>query len=193
MSGDDVVLGITDSRTITVQLEASDNSGITVADFTLFHGSTLAEADAVLKSTGAAPSCTASGTSSVCTKHFTVNPGRDLHDSLAGIWKVAVDVHAEDGDYVKTEGYTTFFMKRFSKLTANAAPEPVKKGSALTVTGKLSRANRDTHDYRGYAGQRGYPEFRTPGTDYYQSLGYTTSSTTGTFSAKAAGDFVDVR
>ncbi|MFI0963869.1 calcium-binding protein [Streptomyces sp. NPDC021080] len=215
-AGNDVVLGTTDSRTITVQLEASDNSGITVADFTLFHGSTLAKADAVLKSTETAPGCKASGTSSVCTRHFTINPRRDLHNSLAGTWKVAVDVHAKDGDYVKTEGYTTFFMQRFSKLTADAAPEPVKKGSSLTVTGKLSRANWDTHDYRGYAGQRGYLEFRTPGTDYYQSLGYTPSSTTGTLSAKvtassdrywcyefratmttpgvkATGDFVDVR
>ncbi|MGC4986913.1 calcium-binding protein [Streptomyces sp. DT193] len=214
--GKDVVLGISDSRTVTAQLEASDDSGITVADFTLFHGSTLAKADAVLKSTETAPSCTASGTSSVCTKHFTINPRRDLHNSLAGIWKVAIDVHAKDGDYVKAEGYTTFFMKRFSKLTANAAPEPVRKGSALTVTGKLSRANWDTHDYRGYAGQRGYLEFRTPGIDYYESLGYTPSSTTGTLSAKvtassdrywryefrpttttpgvkSTGDFVDVR
>ncbi|MFB6778617.1 calcium-binding protein [Streptomyces sp. NPDC056352] len=215
-AGNAVVLGTTESRKITVKLTASDDSGITVADFTLYHGAGLAKADAVLKSSEKAPTCVADGTSSVCTRHYTIDPRRDLDNSLAGIWKVAVDVHAKDGDYVRTDGYTTFFMQRYSKLTANAAPEPVTKGSPITVTGKLTRANWDTHDYRGYANQRGYLEFRRPSTSYYESLGYTTSNTSGALSAKvtatsdrywryefrgtmttravkATGDFVDVR
>ncbi|WDV53312.1 calcium-binding protein [Streptomyces coeruleorubidus] len=215
-TGNDVVLGTTDSRKITVKLTASDDSGISIADFTLYHGSSLGNADAILKASEQTPVCTADGTSSVCTKHYTIDPRRDLNNSLAGIWKVAVDVRAKDGDYVKSDGHTTFFMKRYSKLTANASPEPVAKGGTITVTGKLTRANWDTHDYRGYANQRTSLQFRRPGTDYYESLGYTATNTygvlnikvtasadrywrynfTGTMTtrgAKATGDFVDVR
>ncbi|MFF4508317.1 calcium-binding protein [Streptomyces sp. NPDC001401] len=215
-SGNDVVLGITDSRTITVKLTASDDSGIKKADFTLYHGSSLANADAVLKPTETAAVCTANGNTSVCTRHYTIDPRRDLKNSLAGIWKIYAEAHANDGDYVQADGWTSFFMKRYGKLTANASPEPVAKGSTLTVTGKLSRANWDTHDYRGYTNQRAYLEFRTPGNDYYESLGYVTTNSTGiatakvtatadrywryefrptmtTSAVKATGDFVDVR
>ncbi|MFE6178193.1 calcium-binding protein [Streptomyces sp. NPDC056464] len=215
-SGNDVVLGTTNSRTITVKLTASDNSGVKSADFTLYHGSSLSKADAILKPKEATPVCTANGTSSVCTKHYTIDPRRSLKNSLAGIWTVYVDIKANDGDYVKADGHTTFFMKRYGRLTVNASPEPVAKGRTLTVTGKLSRANWDTHDYRGYTNQRAYLEFRRPGTDYYESLGYTTTNSTGvatakvtatadrywryefrgtmtTSAVKATGDFVDVR
>ncbi|WP_369263509.1 DUF5707 domain-containing protein [Streptomyces sp. R35] len=215
-SGNDVVLGTTDSRTITVKVTASDDSGIKSADFTLFHGSSLSNADAVLKPSEAAAVCSADGTTSVCTAHYTIDPRRDLKNSLAGIWKVNVEADANDGDYVKVDGLTTFFMKRYAKLTANASPEPVAKGGTITVTGKLTRANWDTHDYRGYTNQRAYLEFRRPGTDYYESLGYTTTNSTGVATAKvtatadrywryefrgtmttravkATGDFVDVR
>ncbi|KUN24138.1 hypothetical protein AQJ23_21385 [Streptomyces antibioticus] len=212
----DVVLGTTNSRTITVKLTATDDSGIKSADFTLYHGKTFAAADAVLKPKESAAVCTADGTKSVCTKHYTIDPRRDLKNSLAGIWKVHAEAYAQDGDYLKVDGYTTFFMQRSAKLTTNAAPEPVAKGATLTVTGKLSRANWDTHDYRGYSGQRAYLEFRRPGVSYYESLGYTLTNSTGvatakvtatadrywryefrgtmtTSAAKAAGDFVDVR
>ncbi|MCF3131013.1 calcium-binding protein [Streptomyces olivochromogenes] len=215
-AGNDVVLGTTDSRKITVQLMAGDDSGVKVADFTLYHGSSLSKADAVLKPSEAAPVCTANGTTTVCTKHYTIDPRRDLRNALAGIWKVAIDVKANDGDYVQTDGYTSFFMKRNAKLTANASPEPVAKGRTLTVTGKLTRANWDTHDYRGYTNQRAYLEFRTPGVSYYESMGYTLTDTHGVATAKvtatadrywryefrptmttnavkATGDFVDVR
>ncbi|WP_461096585.1 calcium-binding protein [Streptomyces bullii] len=215
-SGNSVVLGTTDSRTITASLTVSDNSGIESADFTLFHGSGLSNADAVLKPSEVAPVCTTDGTTSVCTKHYTIDPRRDLDNSLAGIWKVAVEAKANDGDYVKTDGHTTFFMKRYARLTANASPEPVAKGGTLTVTGKLTRANWDTHDYRGYTNQRAYLEFRRPGTDYYESLGYVLTNSTGaatakitatadrywryefrgtmtTHGVKATGDFVDAR
>ncbi|MFF1297534.1 MULTISPECIES: hypothetical protein [unclassified Streptomyces] len=67
-SGNDVVLGVTDSRKITVSLTASDDSGIDVADFTLCHGRSLATADAVLKAAETTPVCKADGTTSVCTE-----------------------------------------------------------------------------------------------------------------------------
>lgn len=215
-SGNDVVLGITDSRTITAKVTFTDDSGIKSGDFALFHGSSLSNADAVLKSSEAAAVCSASGTSSICTRHYTIDPRRDLKNSLAGIWKLSVTAQANDGESMNSDGLTSFFMKRYAKLTANASPEPVAKGGTITVTGKLSRANWDTHDYRGYTNQRAYLEFRTPGVSYYESLGYVTTNSTGvatakvtatadrywryefrgtmtTSAVKATGDFVDVR
>ncbi|GGV01517.1 hypothetical protein GCM10010260_42520 [Streptomyces filipinensis] len=215
-AGNDVVLGTTDARTITVKVTASDDSGIRSADFTLFHGKTLSRADAILKAKETAAVCTAAGTTSVCTKHYTIDPRRDLRNALAGLWTVYAEAHAHDGDYVKVEGLTAFALKRYGKLTTNASPEPVAKGGTLTVTGKLSRANWDTHDYHGYTNQRAYLEFRRPGDDYYESLGYTPTDSTGvatakvtatadrywryefrgtltTSAVKATGDFVDAR
>jgi hypothetical protein len=58
-----------------------------------------------------------------------------------------------DGVVPAVDSYATTKVQRKSQLTANAAPEPVKKGKTRTVTGKLSRANWNTHKYSGYSGQ----------------------------------------
>ena len=51
------------------------------------------------------------------------------------------------------DAYKYTNIQRYSKLSVNASPEPVAKGKTITVTGKLTRANWETHDYRGYTNQ----------------------------------------
>lgn len=75
-SGNDVVLGITEHRTITVKLTASDDSGIKSADFTLYHGSTLAKADAKLKATETTAPCSSPTSTGITTPTCLSEPRR---------------------------------------------------------------------------------------------------------------------
>jgi hypothetical protein len=170
---------------------------------------------------GEAPaSCTAtSATTASCKGLIDVYPGEDgtLFNSDAGSWKgggLAVVYSTGDtavqGDLGKT------LVQRNSKLTVNASPEPVKKGKTITVTGKLSRANWETHKYAGYTNQPVKLQFRKKGTSTYTTLKTITSNSTGNLSTtvkatadgyfrysfagtsttpavSATGDFVDVQ
>lgn len=90
----------------------------------------------------------------------------------------------------------------------------MSKGAALTVTGKLSRANWDDNQYHGYSPQSVKLQVRKAGTSTYTTVKTVTTSSTGTLrttatatadgywryayagttttaSANAAGDYVD--
>ncbi|MER5603781.1 hypothetical protein [Streptomyces sp. NPDC002265] len=107
-------------------------------------------------------------------------------------------------------------VQRLSKLTVNAAPEPVKKNKTLTITGSLTRANWDTGKYAGYTGQKVKLQFRKKGSNTYTTLKtvttdshgnlkttykatadgywrYSFAGTSTTPAVSAAGDYVDVR
>ncbi|MET9730345.1 ABC transporter substrate-binding protein [Streptomyces sp. NPDC006458] len=109
-----------------------------------------------------------------------------------------------------------FTVRREAKLTANASPEPVAKNATLTVNGRLTRANWQTHKYDGYSGRSVKLQFRRAGTSTYTDVKTVTSgsggalkttvkatadgywrwyhaATTTTSTARATGDYVDVR
>jgi hypothetical protein len=175
--------------------------------------------------------CTAtSSTTATCTGTIDIYPADgDLTNADAGTWKGAAEAIAFNGqdpsgssvDYSKI-GYKdqgdlgTTNVQRYSKLTVNAGPEPVGKGKTLTVTGKLSRANWEDHQYHGYTNQPVKLQFRKAGTstyttvktvytDSYGNLRTTTTAnydgywrysfagTTTTPAVNATGDYVDVQ
>ncbi|MFB6817530.1 hypothetical protein ACFCV8_23580 [Streptomyces sp. NPDC056347] len=176
-----------------------------------------------------APTCKkVSATVANCTSRIAVSPVYDLYgNSDATTWKVsgvAVDFNGQDPNnadpsqigWALQDGLGTSKLQRFSKLTVNAAPEPVKKGKTLTVTGKLSRANWDDLKYHGYATQSVKLQFRKKGSSTYTTVKTIKSSSTGalkttvkasvdgywrysfagtatTPAVSAAGDFVDVK
>ncbi|KOX03503.1 hypothetical protein [Streptomyces sp. NRRL B-3648] len=141
-----------------------------------------------------------------------------LRNTQAGTWHgagVALDIDSEK-EVVQVDGLGTTLVQRNSTLTVNAAPEPVKKGKTLTVTGKLSRANWEDHKYHGYTGQSVKLQFRKKGSSTYTTLKTVKSDSTGalkttakatvdgyyrfsfagtttTPAVSAAGDFVDVK
>jgi single-stranded DNA-binding protein len=107
-------------------------------------------------------------------------------------------------------------VQRYSKLTVNASPEPVKKGKTVTVTGKLSRANWEDNEYHGYTNQSVKLQFRKKNSSTYTTVKTIKSNSTGnlkttvtastdgyyrysfagtatTPAVNAAGDFVDVQ
>ncbi|MET9916132.1 DUF5707 domain-containing protein [Streptomyces sp. NPDC006435] len=217
--GKDIVLGTTAPRTVTVSVTASHPSGIETGWLMLWHGKDQEEGlEAVLLPNEDAATCrAASVTTSTCSLTITVDPRADLYkNSLAGTWHVLAGARAKDGSLTSSDFFTTARVQRLSKLTVDAAPEPVKKGGTITVTGKLSRANWEDHKYHGYAGQAVKLQFRKKtgstyttiktirtnstgnlrttvkaSVDGYWRYGFAGTSTTP--AVTTAGDFVDVK
>jgi len=213
VDGDNLVsVGTAATKTIKVSVTAKDDSGIKGAEeFDLFgpgYG---------LLTTGR-PTCTAvNSTTSTCTASVLVDPKVDyLVNANAGNWYVQAWIDANDDDYIWKEKAGSFKFQRASKLTANAAPEPVKKGKTITVTGKLTRANWETLKYAGVSGQSVKLQFRKKSSSTYTTVktvktnskgdlkttvkasvdGYYRYSYAGiatTAAVTAAGDFIDVK
>ncbi|MBT2398525.1 DUF5707 domain-containing protein [Streptomyces sp. ISL-100] len=216
--GKDIVLGTTAAKTITVSLTATDPSGIEDAYIDLWHGASVDDSDGWLVPNEDVATCTASSaTTSTCKLTITVDPQLDLYkNSLAGTWKVTAAALGKDGDMMWKDAYKTHRVQRFSKLTANASPEPVVKGKTITITGKLSRANWETSTYAGYSAQPVKLQFRKAGTTTYTTVKTVNTNSTGNLSTtvtaasdgywrysfagtsttpavSAAGDYLDVR
>ncbi|MFJ7491052.1 hypothetical protein ACIQZB_07295 [Streptomyces sp. NPDC097727] len=177
----------------------------------------------------ALPTCKAvSSTVATCKGQIDIRPQDDLIGNAdATTWKAlgfAVDLNGQDPmdpdvnkiGFALQDGLGTARVQRLSKLTVNAAPEPVKKGGTITVTGKLSRANFDDLKYHGYATQPVKLQFRKKTSSTYTTIKTIKSSSTGTLkttvkasvdgywrysfagttttpAVSAAGDFVDVK
>ncbi|KUM72366.1 hypothetical protein [Streptomyces curacoi] len=176
------------------------------------------------------PVCTAvSATVDTCKGTIDIYPAEELTNADATTWKAAgyvidwndQDPYGEEVDfskvgYAEQDALTTTKLQRFSKLTVNASPEPVKKGKTITVTGKLSRANWDRGTYNGYANQSVKLQFRKNGSSTYTTLKtiktntygelrttvtaatdgyfrYRFEGTSTTPAVSATGDFVDVQ
>ncbi|MFI2379374.1 DUF5707 domain-containing protein [Streptomyces sp. NPDC018964] len=219
-SGKAVAVGTTNAKNFTVSVTARHSTGIEDAFVALWHGTALTEEglDGVLIPNEEVASCKASSaTTSTCKLTFTAYPGIDLYqNSLAGTWKVSVAALSGDGSVYGNDYHTTHKVQRYSKLTVNASPEPVKKGKTVTVTGKLSRANWETGKYAGYTGQSVKLQFRKKSSSTYTTVKtiktnskgelkttvkasadgyyrYSFAGTTTTPAVNAAGDFVDVK
>jgi hypothetical protein len=218
--GKTIVLGLTTKKTVTITWTATDAQAIAASWAYLWHGPNTDDADGVLPLGFPQGTCTVSSTdatTSNCSLSFTIDAARDMDDSdLAGIWNVFASAQDRTDEWTDVDAAAVARITRASRLTVNAAPEPVKKGRTITVTGKLTRANWDTNSYTAYRGRSVDLQFRKKGSDTYTTLktitsgiggalktttkakqdGYyrfvfSGSSTTG--SSKATGDYVDVR
>jgi hypothetical protein len=223
-NGKDIVLGVTGKKAVPVTFTAFDEEGVALTQAFLWQGTDSSSTDTITGALGSDddPTCTETpvqgGYSYSCKTVFTIDPAVAFKDGngTAGTWKLflgAYDLYANasyDDDVARTK------IKRAAELTANASPEPVKKGKTITVTGKLSRANWTTGKYAGYATQPVQLQFRKKGSNTYTTLKTVRTSSTGALStttkadsdgyyrfvfagttttgtAKAPGDFVDVR
>ncbi|QIQ04216.1 DUF5707 domain-containing protein [Streptomyces liangshanensis] len=214
--GKPIAVGTTAVKKVTATLTASDDSGIEDAYIELWKGSSPEDADNWFSPDGDAAKCKAAGaTTSTCTVTFSVDP-EYLYNVDATTWKITAAVLGNDQDVVWNDKYSTVKFQRQSQLTVNAAPEPVKKGKTVTVTGKLARANWDTGKYAGYSTQPVKLQFRKKTATTYTTVKTVKTSTTGTLKTttkatvdgyyrwsfagtsttpaiNATGDFVDVK
>ncbi|MFF3414032.1 hypothetical protein ACFYW9_04930 [Streptomyces sp. NPDC002698] len=205
-----------------------------VAGVLLYRGASLSRQENELGPDNA-PICTTTATTATtvtqsCTEVIYVEPDEYLYEAAdAGTWKVAgfysngTSDNDDSDNHVGIQfGYDMWGVpgsaqvKRAAKLTADATPEPVKKGSTLTVKGALTRADWETGRYAGYKGQSAVLQFKAKGATGYKNVKTVTSGTAGALSttvkasadgtyryvftgtattgtAAATGDYVDVK
>ncbi|MEV5317024.1 DUF5707 domain-containing protein [Streptomyces sp. NPDC052687] len=218
------------SYTLTHDADVNVKSGDFLSAPVLYRGTMQAPTSVPLMGNKPATCTATSATTATCTGKIDIYPGQDdLLNSDAGTWKggaLAVDFNGQDPDgfdfditkvgYAEQGGLGTTLIQRNSTLTVDATPEPVQKGKTLTITGKLARANWETHKYAGYTNQPVKLQFRKDGTTTYtdvktiktDSTGnlkttvkagvdgyyrYSFAGTSTTPAVNAKGDFVDVQ
>lgn len=131
-----------------------------------------------------------------------------------GYWRAL----AQDPDYVVTPGASDYVDVRYrTRVTSfNAAPEPVRKGKTITVSGSLQRYTSAGTAWRAFSGQSVKIYFQAKGATTWTYEGSAKTSSTGHFShgfkaakdgtwratyagsssylaVTGAGDYVDVR
>ncbi|MFC8535298.1 hypothetical protein ACFUJY_15235 [Streptomyces sp. NPDC057249] len=111
---------------------------------------------------------------------LTIDPRHvDFGNEDAGTWRTAARIFYVGDDYDFDDMDMPIQVQRATRVTVNAAPEPVVIGKTITVTGKVSRANWDTHTYQGYAGRTVSLQFKADGASSYTTVKKVTSSSTG--------------
>lgn len=151
--GKAIVVGTSGSAEFTATFTASDPSGIVRGGLYLWHGP-YNTPDGL--QTAHTECVSVSTTSSTCTSHVYMWDVRYLlaSNALAGAWRAEAWAAANDGTgFTDRRAAGSVAIKRATTLTGNAAPEPVKKGRTITVTGALTRADWSTWTYRPYASQ----------------------------------------
>lgn len=220
--GKDIVLGTTTKKSVTVTYTATSSSGVALTEAFLWQGTDSSSTDTITGSLGTDddPTCTESTTRTgvyTCKAVFHINAASDLkNNGVAGTWKLFLGGYDLYANASYNDDVATTRIKKASQLTADATPEPVKKGKPITVTGSLKRANWNNGTYTGYAGQEALLQYRKKGSNTYTTLKKVTSSTGGalkttttatadgyyrfsfvtnttTAASTAAGDYVDVK
>ncbi|MCX5049044.1 MULTISPECIES: hypothetical protein [unclassified Streptomyces] len=210
------------STTVSYKLTHGANYDVTSDDFdsgpVIYRGS-ITDPNTNLLGGQLPATCTVTSTTTAnCTGKIDISlEDGDLLNSDAGKWSAgALALQYSTNDYSLQGGLGSTLLQRASKLTVNAAPEPVTKGKTVTVTGKLSRANWEDGKYHGYTGQPVKLQFRKKSSSTYTTLKTITSNSTGdlktttkatvdgyfrysfagtstTPAVNATGDYVDVR
>ncbi|MGA4849624.1 calcium-binding protein [Streptomyces sp. G5(2025)] len=221
-AGKDIVVGTTAKKTVKIAVTATDPTGIEDAAAFLWHGTDFEAEDGIdgsmVPDVMEGDCKVVDATTSTCTTTVVADPQYNIYSNvLAGKWKVWAIAQGKDGDHTSTDSYPTgVSVKRAAKLTTNASPEPVKKGSTITVTGALTRANWETSKYAGYTGQSVKLQFKKKGASGYTTVKtvksgskgalkttvkasadgyfrYSFAGTSTTPSVTATSDFIDVR
>ncbi|MFI1223120.1 MULTISPECIES: hypothetical protein [unclassified Streptomyces] len=113
----------------------------------------------------------------------------DFGNEDAGAWKTAARLFLPKDSQDIDDENLPLQVKRATRVTVNATPEPVVKGKTITVTGKVTRANWNTHTYQGYGGRSVSLQFKAAGATSYKTVKKATSSKTGALktTVKATG------
>jgi hypothetical protein len=145
-------------------------------------------------------------TTAACSSTMHINPSAHLANRDATTYNIsghAIDWNgqgdpADDDDtpidwdkvgVTDQQGLGTVKFQRLAKLAVNAGPEPVRQGKPVTVIGKLTRANWDTHYYGGIANQSVKLQFKKKGTTSWTTLKTVKSSTTGALSTTTTATY----
>ncbi|MFF8958900.1 hypothetical protein [Streptomyces sp. NPDC014894] len=168
-AGKPVVIGAAKSRRATVAFTAADPSGIKSGVAGLWRGTDIGNPTSTFDTDEGEVPCGA-GVRVTCKLTFAFDPDMRLRNSMAGAWKLAVGADAKDQDFALKTKAKTISLQREARISVNAAPEPVKKGKKLTVTGSLKRADWETGAYTGYTKQPVKLQFRKKGAKTFTTV-----------------------
>ncbi|MFB7245916.1 hypothetical protein CW362_20855 [Streptomyces populi] len=225
--GKNVVVGASAQVTVGATYTVTHPSNVSKSSFStvpvLYRGATVDTSSDIIVGDEDGVCTVSTSTVLKCTAKIQFRPAAsggdiDLTSAMAGSWKVgavAVDMN-NDANVKFQNGLGTKNVQRYSKLTVNASPEPVKKGKTVTVTGTLTRASWDTAKYYGYGTQSVKLQFRKKDSSTYTTLKtiktdsagnlkttttatadgyyrYSFAGTSTTSAVSATGDYVDVQ
>ncbi|MEV3874151.1 calcium-binding protein [Streptomyces sp. NPDC049906] len=113
-----------------------------------------------------------SDTRSDCTATFRVETlNYDIKNRNAGDWRTWLRMKSTDhSSALESDNVKTVKILRAAKLTANASPEPVRRGATITVTGDLTRADWDAFADQGYAAQPVKLQYKKNGSSTWTTL-----------------------
>ncbi|WP_326704314.1 DUF5707 domain-containing protein [Streptomyces cyaneofuscatus] len=190
-AGKPIVVGTTAKKTVSFSATATADAGVGGVAAFIWTGKSVDDKDSFgFGPNGKSISCKAvSATTTTCKGTITLDPS-EMINSDATSWRVGASAVTEEGEEFDSESVSKVRVQRFSKLTVNASPEPVKKGKTITVTGKLTRANWDTGTYKGYTQQPVKLQFKKKGAKSYTTVKTVKTSSTGTLktTVKASAD-----
>ncbi|MER5297825.1 calcium-binding protein [Streptomyces lasiicapitis] len=182
--GKDVTLGTTAKKKFTLAITATDPAGIKLSSGFLWLGDDSDAPTGIITPATQAeynPTCVdVDATTRTCTVNVTADPAR-LRNLGAGVrWNVYAAVTNKNEEQITLDDLKSDIrLKRASRLTVNASPEPVKKGKTITVSGALTRANWDTKKYAGYTKQSVQLQFKKKGASSYSTVKTVKSDTKG--------------
>jgi hypothetical protein len=192
------------STTYTYTLTHGADVDVTASDFYsdayLYRGS-LDDPTKTLEGDNPATCTVTSPTTATCKGTVDIYPGEgELKNADAGSWSVAAEAVAFNGQdqnnpdlskvgFKDQGGLATTLLQRYSKLTANAGPEPVAKGKTITTTGRLTRANWEDGLYHGYTSQPVKLQFRKAGSTTYTTVKTVYSDSYGNVKATATAQY----
>ncbi|MYT69524.1 MULTISPECIES: hypothetical protein [unclassified Streptomyces] len=196
--GNPIVVGTTNRVSVPLTFTVKSTSALDEWEVFAYRG-TLGKSDYGLALSEIEYSCSKSTSGGVttraCEREISIDPrhmpsgnGGSLVNSDATAWKTAGRGYKTSGS-ADTDGLSgTVTLQRYSRLTANASPEPAVKGKKITVTGVVQRADWSAHKYVNYGDRKVYLQFKPAGSDTYTSVKYAYASSTGKLSTTVTAD-----
>jgi hypothetical protein len=195
--GKAITLGATSTVKVKATYTVTHPATVSMSDVltgpVLYRGDSAKYADTQVASDDPGTCTKVDSTTANCSATITV-PARELYNSDAGTWKkggVAVD--RKTGADTWRTGLGTLPVRRAARLTADAAPDPVRKGRTVTVTGRLTRADWPHGTWVAFGGRPVELQFRKAGGSTYTTVKTLTASATGalrtTVTAGSAGSY----
>ncbi|MEH0419740.1 hypothetical protein [Streptomyces sp. B21-083] len=167
-----VVVGAALKTRFLISATAYDPSGIRSVSFELEHQTNAGEVDGRIAQIGPSHCVKVDATTSKCESVMIADPNTNLYtNAVAGAWGINVVAVDGQGDVTRENYLPLARIKRQTQLSqADATPEPVKKGNAVTVKARMLVASWEQHKDVPLVGHQVLLQFRTGTTGAFKTV-----------------------
>ncbi len=174
-------LGTSGNRHHTWTVTAYDVCGVSDVDVTLYRNGSYDHASLSKIAGDGAGTATFRGT--------TLISASTLRNSYAGFWRV--EIEARDENYNDSTINRPLAVKRAILFSPrNARPEPARRGTDLTITGRAVVASWDGRQWHGFSGRTVHLQARTR-TGSYVTIKTVTTDSQGYLSTRVVAPSTD--